>query len=83
MPGGDAVDQIDQRLHQQLPADTRSRLIERLRRNGQLAVAEQPNQPIAQIPAFEQHEDHHRQHEPGGSQGADDRAEPREARETR
>ena len=82
-PGGDAVDQIDQGLHQQLPADTGSRLIERLRRDCQLAVAEQPNQPIAQIPAFEQHEDHHRQHEPGGPHGADDRTKPREARETR
>ena len=41
-------------------------------------MAEQPNQPIAQVPAFEQHEDHHRQHEAGGAQGADDRTEPRE-----
>ena len=48
-----------------------------------LAMAEQPNQAIAQIPALEQHEDDHRQHEPGCSHWADDRAEPRETRETR
>ena len=81
--GRDAVDQIDQGLHQQLPADARSRLVKRLRRDGQLAVPEQPDQPIAQIPALEQHEDDHRQHEPRGAQRADDRTEPREARETR
>ena len=81
-PGSDAVDQIDQRLHQQLPADAGSRLVKRLRRHGQLAVPEQPDQPIAQIPAFEQHEDDHRQHEPGRAQRTDDRTEPREARET-
>ena len=81
--GGDAVDEIDQRLHQQLPADAGSRLVERLRRDRQLAVPEQPDQPIAQIPAFEQHEDDHRHHEPGRAQLADDRTEPREARETR
>ena len=82
-PGSDAVDQIDQRLHQQLPADAGSRLVKRLRRHGQLAVPEQPDQPVAQIPAFEQHEDDHRQHEPGRAQRTDDRTEPREARETR
>ena len=79
---GDAVDQIDQRLHQQLPADAGSGLVKRLRGDGQLAVPDQPDQPVAQIAAFEQHEDDHRHHEPRGSQRADDRREPREARET-
>ena len=63
----DAIDQIDQRLHQQLPADAGSRLVERLRRDCQLAVPEQADQPVPQIPAFEQHEDHHRHYEPGRS----------------
>ena len=43
-------------------------------------MAEQAEQPVAQIPAFEQHEDDHRQHEAGRSQRADDRTEPPEAR---
>ena len=46
-------------------------------------MPEQPDHPVAQIPALEQHEDDHRHHEPGGAQRADDRTEPREARETR
>jgi hypothetical protein len=46
-------------------------------------VPDQSDYPVAQIPAFQQHEDDHRQHEPGRPQRADDWTEPREARETR
>jgi hypothetical protein len=38
-------------------------------------VAEQPEQPAAQVPPLEQHEDHERQHEPGSSQRSDDGTE--------
>jgi hypothetical protein len=72
---GDAVDQIDQRLHQQLPADTSARLVKRLRRDGQLAVPE--------LTTFEQHEDDHRERETGRSHRTNYRTEPREAREPR
>ena len=48
-----------------------------------MAEAKQTNQPIAQIPPFEQHENHHRQYQPCGPGGADDRTKPREAREIR
>ena len=37
---GDAVDAVHQRLHQQLPADARSRLVERLGGHGQPAVTD-------------------------------------------
>ena len=67
--GRDAVEQIDHGLHQQLPADARCRLVKRLRRDGQLSVPEQPDQPVAQISPFEQHEDDHRQHEPAVPSG--------------
>jgi hypothetical protein len=80
---GDAVDQIDQRLHQQLPAETSARLVKRLRRDGQLAVPEQPDQPVAQLTTFEQHEDDHRERETGRSHRTNYRTEPREAREPR
>ena len=62
-----------------MPADASARLVKGLRRDGELAVPDQPDQPVAERPAFEQHEDDHRQHEPGRAQPADHRTEPREA----
>src|SRR5688572_31409800 len=65
-----------------LASATRS-FIRRLRRDGQLAITQQSDHPVAQISPLEQHEDDHRQHEPRGAQRTDDWTEPREARETR
>ena len=80
--GGNAVHQIDKRLHQQLSADAGRRLVKRLCGDGQLAVPDQSNQTVAQIPALEQHEDDRHEHEPGGSQRSEDRTEPRKTRVT-
>ena len=52
--GHDAINQIHQRLHQQLAADPAACLIERAGRDRELAVADEANQPVAQIPALEQ-----------------------------
>src|SRR6188474_1674119 len=81
--GRDAVEQIDEGLHQELPADPSPRLVKRLRRDGQLAMTQQSDHPVAQVASLEQHEDDHRQHESRGAQRTDDWTEPREARETR
>ena len=43
-------------LHQELPADARPGLVERLGRDREPAVAEDPDQPIPQIAPLEQHE---------------------------
>ncbi len=45
-----------------------------------MAVPEQPNQPVAEIPALEQHEDHRHQHQPSRSHRTQDGTEPRETR---
>ena len=79
----DAVQQAHQGLHQQLPADATSGLVECLRSRGELSVPDQPDQAIPQIAAFEQHEDDHRRDEPGRAQRPDDGPEPREAQKPR
>ena len=61
---------VDDRLHQQVAADALTGLIERLRRRRQLAEARQPDQPIAQVALFEEHEDDQHQHQPGARQGS-------------
>ena len=81
--GDDAVDAVDERLHQQLPADARAGFVEGLGGHGQAAVADQPDQPVAQIAAFEQHEDHQRHHQARGAERSHDRTEPREPRKAR
>ena len=79
----DAVQQTHKGLHQQLPADATSGLVECLRGRGELSLPDQPDQAIPQIAAFEQHEDDHHRDEPRRAQRPDDGPEPREARETR
>ena len=60
----DAVQQAHKGLHQQLPADATSGLVECLRGRGELSMPDQPDQAIPQVAAFEQHEDDHRRDEP-------------------
>lgn len=49
--------------------------------SGELSVADQPDQAITQIAAFERHEDDHRGDETRGTQRPNDGPEPREAQE--
>ena len=77
----DAVQQTHKGLHQQLPADATSGLVECLRRRGELSLPDQSDQAIPQVAAFEQHEDDHRRDEPRRAQRPDDGPEPREAQE--
>ena len=77
--GHDAINQIHQRLHQQLAADPAAGLIERAGRYRELAVADEANQPVAQIPALEQHEDGHGHDQSRGTKRAYQRTQPGEA----
>jgi hypothetical protein len=65
-----------ERLHQQLSADTRARLFESPRRDRKVPVADERDDPAAQVLALEQHEDHHRDHEAGGRKWAHRRSQP-------
>jgi len=79
----DAVQQTDERLHQQLPADAPRRLVECFRGRGELSVPNQTDQAVAEIAAFEQHEDDHRRNEARSAQRSNDGPKPREGRKPR
>ena len=83
MPADDAIEEVHQRLHQQLPADTTARLVKGLCRDGQPAEPEEADQPVTEIATLEQHENDEHQDEARRSQGTDYRREPRKAREPR
>ncbi len=68
MPTATPEAPIDDGLHQQVPGDASRRLVERPRRHGDAAITHQPDQPIAQILPFEQHEDHEHRHHAGGGE---------------
>ena len=73
-PDGDAVEQVDHQLHQQVAADPLRGVVHRLGGPGDVAGADQADDPIAQILALEQHEDHEHHHQPGGRDRRDQRS---------
>ena len=75
-----AVDGIDQRLQQQLPADPPARLVEGLGGDGEVTVPNQADQAVPQILAFEQHEQDEDDDETGGAGGRHEGTQPAETR---
>ena len=70
---GNTEGDIDQELHEQVARDAVARIVHRPSRGADASLADEPDEPAAEIFALQKHEDDEQNYQPGGAQRPEQR----------